>query len=275
MIKMHPTKTILNITFKHKKHLKGLSFDDFMSLTGHVVRATANRKTMRLSLAGHSYFIKQHGPVGWKEILKNYFSGKKPIIGALTEVVAIQKVIALGIKTTPIAAYGSEGACVASQKSFLITEDLGDIHSLEDICKTWKKSPPSLQQRQSILIAIAKLAARFHGAGLCHRDFYLCHIACNRNDVINNDTEFYLLDLHRVLDGQSSYGLSAKKDIAGLIFSCADYGFTNEDWEIFKSHYLPQSKRFWSYVERRAAKLYRKFYSDKFQSKLSKEKATF
>lgn len=272
---MHPTKTILNITFKHKKHLKSLSFDDFMSLTGHVVRATANRKTMRLSLAGHSYFIKQHGPVGWKEIFKNYFSGKKPIIGALTEVDAIQKVIALGIKTTPIAAYGVNGACVASQESFLLTEDLGDIVSLEDICKTWKKNPPTSEEKQSMLIAVAKLAARFHEAGLCHRDFYLCHIALNRDEPITSDTEFYLLDLHRVLDGQSSRGYAAKKDIAGLIFSCGDYGFTNEDWAVFKSYYLPQSKRFWSYVESRADKLYKKFYSKKFQSRLIKEKVIF
>jgi hypothetical protein len=271
VIKFHQPNIILNISAKHEEQLKGFGFDDFMSLRGLVVRAAANRKTMRLKLAGQSYFIKQHGSVGWKEILKNYLAAKKPIIGALTEVSAIEKVTALGIKTTPIAAYGVKGNFIASQKSFLLTEDLGDIVSLEDICKKWKEKSPTSEERKSMLIAVAKLAARFHGAGMCHRDFYLCHIALKRNKVVTSNTEFYLLDLHRVMDGQDPHGTSVKKDIAGLIFSCMDYGFTHEDWKTFKLYYLPQSDVFWNYAEQRAGKLYRKFYSTKFQERLSKE----
>ncbi len=266
------TDLLLWIAPKHATQLKGMRFDDFMTLNGFTVRAAANRKTMRVSLNGRSYFVKQHGGVGWNELIKNYLSAKRPVIGAMTEVYAIQALTALGIHTTPIAAYGVRGRCAASQQSFLLTEDLGDIVSLEDICKTWLTYPPSQAARQAMLVAVAKLAKRFHEAGLSHRDFYLCHIALQRNVIVTEDTDFYLLDLHRVLHHQPVHGSAVRKDIAGLMFSCMDYGFTTQDWDIFKAHYLPQDTKFWQHVNKRAQKLYARFNSDKFQKRVKAER---
>lgn len=267
------SKHLLWVAPEHQSALQGMSFDDFMALSGFTVRAAANRKTMRVGIDNRSYFVKQHGGVGWKELIKNYLSAKRPVIGAMTEVKAIQTLDSLGIRTTPIAAYGVKGSCAASQRSFLLTEDLGDIVSLEDICKTWVTNPPSQAERQAMLVAVAKLASRFHGAGLSHRDFYLCHIALPRNVVVTADTEFYLLDLHRVLHRQSIHGSAVRKDIAGLMFSCMDFGFTAEDWDVFKTHYLPQSTKFWQQVNARAQKLYARFNSDKFQKRVKAERA--
>lgn len=268
----HNKDLLLWIAPEHDAQLKGMSFDDFMALSGFTVRAAANRRTMRVGLNDRSYFVKQHGGVGWKELVKNYLSAKRPVIGAMTEVHAIQTLTALGIRTTPIAAYGVSGRCAATQQSFLLTEDLGDIVSLEDICKTWADNPPSQAERQAMLIAVAKLATRFHGAGLSHRDFYLCHIALQRNVLVTADTEFYLLDLHRVLHHQPIHGSAVRKDIAGLIFSCMDYGFTAQDWDVFKAHYLPQDAKFWQQVDKRAHKLYSRFNSDKFQKRVKAER---
>lgn len=263
---------LLWVAPEHTAQLIGMSFDDFMALSGFTVRAAANRRTMRVTLKDRSYFVKQHGGVGWKELIKNYLSAKRPVIGAMTEVHAIQTLTALGIRTTPIAAYGVKGRCAATQRSFLLTEDLGDIVSLEDICKTWAAHPPTPLQRQTMLIAVAKLAKRFHGAGLSHRDFYLCHIALQRDAAVTTDTEFYLLDLHRVLHRQPVHGSAVCKDIAGLMFSCMDYGFTARDWDVFKTHYLPQDAKFWQKAHKRAHKLYAKFNSDKFQKRVRAEK---
>lgn len=263
---------VLWIAPEHSAQLEEMFFDDFMALSGFTVRAAANRKTMRVTLKDRSYFVKQHGGVGWKELIKNYLSAKRPVIGAMTEVHAIQTLTALGIRTTPIAAYGVKGWCAATQRSFLLTEDLGDIVSLEDICKAWVTNPPSQRERQTMLIAVAKLAKRFHGAGLSHRDFYLCHIALQRNVIVTEDTEFYLLDLHRVLHHQPVYGSAVRKDIAGLMFSCMDYGFTAQDWDVFKTYYLPQDAEFWQKVDKRAHKLYARFNSDKFQKRVKAER---
>jgi hypothetical protein len=85
--------------------------------------------------------------------------------------------------------------------------------------------------------------------------------------------DLILIDLHRVLFGQSNHGSAVIKDIAGLMFSAKDCGFNDADWRLFKQHYLPQTAVFWKKVEVRANKLYVKFHSAKFQSRLAQEKS--
>lgn len=266
-------KPILSIPESIRAHLKGDAFEAMMSLQGKAFRNVPGRKTMQVGLVGQSYFIKQHVGVGWGEIVKNLLSFKVPIIGAMTEVQAIMKMDAIGIPTTPLVAYGQQGWNPASTRSFVLTEDLGEIVSLEEFCADWPNNPPPPEVKTSIIKATAQLAATFHGAGLCHRDFYLCHFVMKKADLAQANVNLYLIDLHRVLQGQSSTGKTTMKDMAGLIFSAMDSGFEDADWDLFKQHYLPQSAQFWAKVEARAKKIYQKFHSAKFQARLAQEKS--
>jgi heptose I phosphotransferase len=247
------------------------SFDEVMHMQGKVFRSVVGRKTIQVSLGGKSYFIKQHFGVGWSEIFKNLISLKKPILGAMTEVRAIQKLNEIGIATTPLAAYGQQGCSPASLRSFVVTEDLGDIFSLEDLCADWQENPPDVSFKQKISIAIAQLAAKLHAAGLCHRDFYLCHFALKKTEFAQGIIKYYLLDLHRMLQGQEANSSAVMKDVAGLFFSMKQNGFDIDDLDIFKQHYLPQSADFWQQVEVRSEALSAKFNSEKFQKRLSEE----
>jgi len=256
------------------------TLEDAMRLQGKIFRSVIGRKTMQITFdvankdvggAEKSYFVKQHFGVGWSEIFKNLLSLKMPILGAMTEVSAIEKLDEIGIATTPLVAYGQQGYNPASMRSFVITEDLGDIISLEDLCADWAKSPPEEAFKQKLIIAMALLTAKLHGAGLCHRDFYLCHFVLKNQDLVAGNFNLHLIDLHRMLMHQPSNGSAVMKDIAGLIFSAKDSGFTDEDWALFKQYYLPQSPTFWAQVEDRAQQLYTKFHSDKFQRRLYSE----
>lgn len=261
-----------------KQYLQGDVFETLMQMPGKAFRDVPGRKTSQFSLGGKSYFVKQHFGVGWGEIVKNLLTFKTPILGAMTEVKAIQKLDEIGIATTPLVAYGQQ-ACnpicinIASRRSFVMTEDLGDIASLEDICADWQANPPNAAFKQKIIIAMAQLAAKLHGAGLCHRDFYLCHFVLKKDTLINENLKLYLIDLHRMLQGQQANSSAVMKDIASLVFSAKDSGFSAEDWALFKQHYLKQSDDFWQQVETRADKLYAKFNSDKFQKRLLGEKS--
>ncbi len=267
-------KNVLFVPEEIRQHLAGDdAFLALMRLSGKAFRDVRGRKTIQISLGGKSYFIKQHFGVGWGEILKNLISFKQPILGAMTEVHAIQKLDEIGIATTPLVAYGQRGCSPASLQSFVVTEDLGDIVSLEDLCADWKSNPPSAAFKQKLIIAIAQLAAKLHGAGLCHRDFYLCHFVLKKQALEQGDIGLYLIDLHRMLQGQPSNGSAVMKDIAGLYFSAMDCGFTDEDWTLFKQHYLPQTFKFWNKAEARASQLYAKFHSNKFQKRLADEKS--
>ncbi len=249
------------------------TFSHIMQIQGKVYRNVRGRKTIQVNLGGKSYFIKQHFGVGWGEIVKNLLSFKKPILGAMTEVNAIQKLDEIGIPTTPLAAYGQKGCNPASMRSFVMTEDLGDIVSLEDLCAGWRTNPPDACFKQRLVQALAQLAAKLHSAGLCHRDFYLCHFVLKKQALAHGDINLHLIDLHRMLQGQASNGNAVMKDIAGLYFSAIDSGFTDEDWALFKQHYLPQTADFWKKAEARATQLYAKFHSDKFQKRLADEKS--
>jgi heptose I phosphotransferase len=253
------------------------SFEDVMHMDGKVFRNVAGRKTIQVNLAGKSYFIKQHFGVGWREIFKNLISLKKPILGAMTEVNAIQRLTEIGIPTTPLAAYGQQGCSPASIRSFIITEDLVDIVSLEDICASWQNNerqiiPPSEQFKQKLMKALAELASKLHGAGLCHRDFYLCHIVLKKQDLENETLNLHLIDLHRMLQGQQPNNSAVMKDVAGLFFSAMQVGWSAEDLALFKQHYLTQSDAFWAQVETRAQTLLTKFNSEKFQSRLAADR---
>jgi heptose I phosphotransferase len=266
-------KTILFIPESIHGYLQGDAFEAMMRLQGKAFRDVPGRKTMRVELGDKPYFIKQHFGVGWAEIVKNLLSFKTPIIGAMTEVQAIQKMDAIGILTTPLVAYGQKGWNPASTRSFVLTEDLGEIISLEELCADWPNNPPTPELKATIIKAIAQLAAKFHGAGLCHRDFYLCHFVIKKSDLAQGVYNFHLIDLHRVLQHQSPTGKTVMKDMAGLIFSAMDSGFEREGWTLFKQFYLPQSAQFWGQVEARAKTLYQKFHSAKFQARLAQEKS--
>lgn len=257
-----------------KKHLSGDAFKALMQMQGKAFRDVRGRKTIRVTLAGKSYFIKQHFGVGWAEIFKNVIAFKKPILGAMTEVIAIQKLNSIGIPTTPLVAYGQQGCNPATMQSFVMTEDLGEIITVEDLCADWQSY--STSYKQALMQAIAEIASKLHGAGLAHRDFYLCHFVFKKQDLDFAATSVkncHLIDLHRMLQGQASNGRAVMKDIAGLYFSAMQYGLSTQDLAIFKQHYLPQSPAFWKQVESRAQALLSKFNSQKFQQRIQKEQS--
>ncbi len=272
-------QTILFLPDQIKQHMAiedldaASQFDAMMNLTGKAFRDVPGRKTLQLKLGEKSYFIKQHFGVGWREIFKNLLSFKKPILSAMTEVAAIQKLDALSILTTPLVAYGQYGMNPATTQSFVITEDLGEICSLEDLCVDWKQSKPEDVFKHSLIKSMAELSAKFHGAGLCHRDFYLCHFVLKKSQLTQGEVALHLIDLHRVLQCQPLNGKTVMKDMAALYFSAMDCGLEDDDFNLFKQYYLSQPDSFWDNVQARANKLYKKFNSRKFQEKLTAERA--
>ena len=262
-------------------------FNAVMAQQGQVFRDVPGRKTIKVRLGEESYFIKQHFGVGWAEIFKNLLTFKWPIVSAKTEKLAIEKLNTIGIRTTPLVAYGKRGFNPARLQSFLMTRDLGNVVSLEDVCADWINNPPTTAFKRQLIIAVAKLAAKLHSNGLTHRDFYLCHLCIDANKVTAlpqigaDEMDLYLIDLHRMLIKKAPVETNVMKDVAALYFSAKDIGLTARDYLRFKYYYeamhtskpMQHSTSFWQAVEHRAGKLYARFHSDKFQQKLAQEKS--
>lgn len=247
-------------------------FADMMALRGIVFRDVPGRRTMRVMLNGQAYFIKQHTGTGWAYIMKSLLSLKRPIVSALTEVTAIQTLNQLGIATTPLVAYGEQGCNPATRQSFILTRDLGDIHSLEDFYVDWCQQLPSDTLKRRLIRAVAELARQIHGNGFNHRDFYLCHLCLTRAELAQARPQLTLIDLHRSLvHGKPQRQLNIK-DLAALYFSSYDLQFSDKDLALFAHFYGQHDAAFWQQVQKRAKQLYQRFHSRKFQQRVQQER---
>ena len=245
----------------------GDAFEAAMSLRGELFRDMPARKTMRVWLSGRPYFVKQHLGVGWKEIFKNLLSAKVPVLGAETEWRAIQRLHALGIPTMTAVAFGSRGFWPATRRSFLLTEDLGDIVSLEDFCQDWARHPPPLDLKRKLLEAVANIAHSLHEGGLQHRDFYLGHFCLDKGMLERGVVRIYLIDLHRTLVYKRLPTTGRIKDMAALYSSSMGCGFGRRDLLRFLRRYRNKPLReileaegaFWNRVGKRADALHIKY----------------
>jgi heptose I phosphotransferase len=231
------------------------------ALDGEIVRALEQRQTLAFNVGQQRFFIKRHHGVTWKEIAKNLIQLRLPVVSANNEFRAIKKLQELGIKAPIIAAYGRRGLLPANIESFLVTEDVGPHQNLEDYCRHWRTQPPAVAHKRDLIQQTADIASTMHSAGVCHRDFYVCHL------LFTAPTEpLTVIDPHRALIKAKLAERWVIKDIAGLYFSCMDAGLTRRDLYRFMQRYrgcslratLTKDSQFWQAVEKRAVRLYQK-----------------
>lgn len=245
-------------------------FDRVWSLAGNVVRQVADRSTMRTVIGGHAFYVKRHGGAGWKEILKNIVSLKRPVVDASNEYIAIRELSAAGLHTLTVAGYGTAGRNPAARRSFLITEELNGTESLEQVCLRWIESPPEPGVKRNLIDRVGEIAARMHGAGFVHQDFYICHLllAGLGDDLARRSLEapIYIVDLHRAERYQQIPVRALVKDLGALRFSAMEIGLTRRDVLRFLVSYFDQPLRrtlreqaaLLALCERRATALYDK-----------------
>lgn len=239
-------------------------FEKAFSIDGEVFRNVKNRKTMRFAFNGRNYFIKIHRGVGWKEIFKCLFMGKRPVLGAQNEFDAIRLLERLGVPTMTCRAFAKRGKNPAKQDSFIITDELQGKIPLEDFCKDWKDAPPADQLKHRIIDRLAETCAKMHFSGMNHRDCYICHFLLDEKLLQEKDEiSLCVLDLHRAEIRQQIPRRMRIKDLAGIFFSSMDAGLKKRDALRFIAVYSRFGKLdsgIWGDVLRTAIKLYRKVW---------------
>jgi len=247
-------------------------FNEILDAEGEIFREHKNRRTVRITLDGKGYFVKVHRTIGWREIIKNLFSLRLPVLSAGNELRAIRMLDALGIETMKVAGFGERGLAPAWLESFLITEELENTISLEHFSREWKTQPPDVHLKWALIRKIAAISRRLHECGTNHRDFYICHFLIDlRAAEAKDDYEgmhLYLIDLHRMQMRKHTPERWIIKDIAGLFFSGMDIGLTRRDLYRFITIYsgkplrdaLQDDQKFWNRVSHRAITLYKRHF---------------
>ena len=237
------------------------------ALDGEVFKRIQNRRTFRIERSGRGFFVKCHQGVGWREILKNILVFKPPVLGAMNEWLAIQRLHELGVETMLPVAVGTRGINPARQESILVTEELNGCTSLEDYCRDWTRNPPHPVHKRRLIRRLAQIARTLHHNGVNHRDFYLCHFLMAQPwNGSEDDLHLYLIDLHRVQRRTRTPQRWVVKDVGSLWFSAReiDLPLSRRDLLRFVRWYcdaplrdaLSSERRFWSKVKRRADALY-------------------
>ena len=239
-------------------------FAEVAKLDGTLFREVKTRRTLRLELNNRSFFLKHHLGVGWREIFKNLLQFKLPILGAANEFAAINKLTELDVPTMTAAAYGRRGWNPAAQESFLITEELTDCQSLEDVCREWPDSPPDFAFKLALIKEVARSSGIMHRHNICHRDCYICHFLLHMPSSRELRPLVSIIDLHRALIWKKLPYRYRVKDVSGLYFSSMDINLTRRDFYRFMRFYsqkslrqtLREDGRFWRDTARTARKLY-------------------
>ncbi len=245
-------------------------FEEVENLQGEVFREIEARRTLCFIFSDKRYFVKIHYGVGWIEIIKNLSCFRLPVIGAINEIQAIQRLEQLNIETMKIAGYGWKGLNPARQRSFIITEELTDTISLEDYCEGCCESKPEFRLKYALIKKVADISRRMHDNGINHRDFYLCHFLIKKSQSIKGSPsgalKLFLIDLHRAQLRRKTPLRWRLKDIASLYFSVMNIGLTQKDFYRFMSFYSGKSLKkcltdvdgFWRKVEIKGQRLWQK-----------------
>lgn len=236
-----------------------------------VYRSREGRVTLRFAFRGRSFFLKLHRGIGWREICKNLLQLRLPVISASNEYRAASALQQLGVDTLTVSAYARQGLNPASMHSMIVTEDLAATVTLEDYCADWARRPPSPGVRARLVRKLADSVRRMHGAGINHRDLYLCHFHLDPASLQEARLRCYLIDLHRAQLRHHTPLRWRIKDLAGLYFSAMDCGLGRRDlWRFMHyysagglAHALGPDRQLWQQVARQALQLYRKTHGDR------------
>ena len=238
---------------------------DFLAIEGPIAKQRHGRRTLRFERGGRGFFIKCHEPVGWGEVLKNLWRGRRPMIGTIHEWRGIRRMHEIGAPTMRAVGCGHEGWPAAWQRSFLITEELPGIVSLEKIAEG---AGPTLTDdlKRRLIRRMAQIAAKMHRNGVNHRDLYICHFVLQTDSAAAPWPAVYVIDLHRMQCRRRTPRRWIVKDLAAIYFSSMDLPPATRDLLRFVKHYsdrplrqtLAEDKAFWRQVVRRAEASYRK-----------------
>ena len=239
---------------------------DFFAIEGKVAKERHGRRTLRFERGGCGFFIKCHNPVGWSEMFKNLRRGRCPTIGTGPEWRGIKRLHEIGVPTMRAVGYGYEGRCAATQRSFLITEELPGIESFEKIADGEAGPTLDTDLKRRLIREMAKIASCMHRNGVNHRDLYICHFVLQTDSAAAARPEVYVIDLHRVQCRAKTPMRWIIKDLAAIYFSSMDLPPTQRDLLRFIKYYTNRPLRrtleadyaFWGKVNRRAEASYRK-----------------
>ncbi|MHC5088912.1 MAG: lipopolysaccharide kinase InaA family protein [Planctomycetota bacterium] len=148
----------------------------------------------------------------------------------------LEELSAVDVRIPETIAYGGQWSGLFEKKSFIITLEIPNAHSLETALPECFESAGSHRLRRDFILKLADFIRRFHKTGYRHRDLYLCHIFVSNNETL------YLIDLHRTFKPKFLGRRYQVKDLAQLHYSCPGDKISRADRVRFYLAYTQKKK---------------------------------
>lgn len=174
----------------------GLPLDDWLAAgQARIVKHGPHRTVYHVILPGLDFYLKHNRLADWKANLRELVRPSK----ARIEHEHARAVAARQVPTFEPLALGEPSCGSAARDSFLITRALPDTRQLDSFLQTtlpqWS-APRQTHLRQRLAVALGRLLAQMHNAGIAHHDLHPGNLLL-RLDA-GDRPELFLIDLHAV-----------------------------------------------------------------------------
>lgn len=236
------------------------SFEALVSFPGgRIVRDKGVRQIRKIKLAEPepvSLYLKQHRGASFREVFKEVLRGRRPLSAAAREWRAISLLAKAGVPTMSPVAYGERRFLPWAGPSCIATLEV-EGERLEDRAHLLRGK---YREKRCIITLLADLVRTMHGAGLNHRDLYLCHVFLQEK---GREKSLTLIDLQRLQRRARGFNRWVVKDLAALNYSSPATAVTRADRVRFLRRYLrlqkldAAAKRFAARISRKTERIRR------------------
>lgn len=223
------------------------SFEDFFAYaSGQVIGKNRKREVIAMTLDSKGgkkeFFMKRFFRPHLKDMPFTIRNFGKLCSQAGCEWKNIDILLRQGVATYRPVCYGEQIHFGLERKSFIITEKIKGLAMTDFVASYWPRL--GYEQKEKLIIALAKFVGRIHNAKIILPDLYLWHIFITKTPPADDITEddFAVIDLHRMRINASDKKARIK-DLGALDFSMSDKYFDEGIREVFLDAYINTGRR--------------------------------
>ena len=232
------------------------SFDQCRDVNAKGLAAYRSRTCFQLP-DGVTVYLKRYTRTPILRQLANLFDHRRRGCTAFYDGHRTEELDIAGVAVPQTIAWGCEWAGLFEKRSFIMTREIANAHSLEERLPDCMSdfSPAAAKRRKAFIAQVAEFVRRFHATGCRHRDLYLCHIFLDTRGTL------HLIDLHRVFKPLLLSERYRFKDLTQLYYSAPGQAVSRADRLRFYLYYrgkkrlTPFDKWFIRQIKRKAQQI--------------------
>jgi heptose I phosphotransferase len=172
-----------------------------------------------------SVYLKRHFELPWSARLSALLHPSGKHSPAAAEWAHLERARGLGVSVPDVVAAGERIGPWGALQSFLIIAELEGCLPLNEalpILSARLPAPEFHRVKRQLVMEMAAMTAKLHGANVFHKDLYLCHFFLEPNLSGANGRRLTLIDLHRLGEHRLTSVRWQVKDLAQLLYSTFD-----------------------------------------------------